>query len=119
MAGSAVSGLSAFQKVGEGLFETLTRLARDYQVVDVALKSIGMTFGAIGAGSVGARENLIDMFGGLDAFAEKTSFIRENFLTEAEQMAPVMAAVNAEMTRLGLAGVTSKDRSRRCCSGST
>lgn len=109
MAGAVGGGLSAFQRAGEGMLETLVRLAKEYQTVDVALRSIGMTFGQVGAASVGARTALVDLFGGLDAFTEQTAFFRENFLSEAEQMAPVIAAVKAEMERLGLAGVTTKD----------
>ncbi|MBY8826126.1 hypothetical protein [Sphingomonas colocasiae] len=110
MANAALPGLAAFQKVGEGTFETLARLAKDYATIDTALRAIGMTFGAVGMASVAAREDLIDLFGGLDAFTEQTQFFRENFLSEAEQMAPIVSAVSAEMARLGHAGVTTKDQ---------
>lgn len=109
MAAAAVAGLAEFQKVGEGQFETLARLAREYMTIDSSLKSIGMSFGAVGTASVGARAALIDLFGGLDAFQEQTSFFRENFLSEAEQMAPIIAAVGAEMARLGQSGVDTKN----------
>ena len=61
------------QKVGEGLFETFMRVAREYQVVDVELQSIGRTFGAIGVASIEARDNLVQLFGGLDQFVEAIS----------------------------------------------
>jgi hypothetical protein len=63
MAGFAVAGLEQFQKAGEGLFETLMRLAKDYLTVDAALKSIGLTFGSVGVASIAARESLIDLDG--------------------------------------------------------
>jgi hypothetical protein len=110
MAAAVLSGLEAFQQVGEGMFETLARLARDYMTIDTALSSIGMTFGAVGLASVEARESLVDLFGGLDAFAEQTAFFRDNFLTETERMAPIIAAVNAEMARLGQTGVATNDQ---------
>jgi len=109
MAASAVANLDAFQKVGEGQFETLMRLAKDYQTIDVQMQSIGRTFGAVGASSVEAREALIDLFGSLDALVDQTQFYRENFLSDAEQIAPVMQAVATELDRLGLAGVDSID----------
>lgn len=117
MANAAVPGLEQFQQVGEGLFETLTRLARDYQVVDVALESIGKSFGAIGVASVDARENLIGLFGGLDNFTELTSQFAQSFLSEAEQMAPVQAAVAKAMADLGLAGITTKDQFKQTVLG--
>jgi hypothetical protein len=108
MAGAIGGDVAAFQRAGEGMLETLMRLAKEYTTVDVALRSIGMTFGAVGLASVGARTLLVELFGGLDEFTEATSFFRENFLSEAEQMAPVITAVRGEMDRLGLAGVTTK-----------
>lgn len=108
MAGAVVPALQEVQKAGEGLFETLTRVARQYQVIDVTLSSIGMTFGMVGLASIGARERLIEFFGSLDAFAEQTAFFAENFLSDLERMAPIQAAVEKELTRLGLAGINTK-----------
>ncbi len=109
MASAIGGGLSSFQRAGEGMLETLVRLAKEYTTVDVTLRSIGMTFGSVGLASVGARTALVELFGGLDEFIEQTGFFRENFLSEAEQMAPVIAAVRDEMNRLGLSGVATKD----------
>ena len=109
MAGAVLPGLGEFQKAGEGLFETLTRVSRQYQVVDLALSSVGMTFGQVGVASLAAREHLVDLFGGLDAFTEQTQFFAETFLTEAERLAPIQAAVAKEMARLGLSSVDTRD----------
>ena len=110
MAGAVLPGLTDLQKVGEGLFETLTRVARQYQVVDVTLSSIGKTFGAVGVSSLMARERLVDLFGSLDEFTEQVSFYADTYLTEAERLAPVQNAVTAELARLGLAGVKTRDQ---------
>jgi len=110
MAGAVIPGLTDLQKVGEGLFETLTRVARQYQVVDVTLSSIGKTFGAVGVSSLMARERLIDLFGSLDDFTEQVSFYADTYLSEAERLAPVQNAVTAELARLGLAGVKTRDQ---------
>jgi hypothetical protein len=45
MAGAIFPALKDMQKVGEGLFETFIRVAKEYEVVDTELKSIGKTFG--------------------------------------------------------------------------
>ncbi|MEG1056080.1 MAG: hypothetical protein RSF79_29040, partial [Janthinobacterium sp.] len=75
-----------------------------------ALQLIGRTsqdaFGAVGVSTIGARENLIKLAGSLDAFTGGTSFFAENFLTEAEQMAPVLSTVADTLGKLGMAGVT-------------
>jgi hypothetical protein len=98
MAG-ALPSLATMQKVGEGLFETFIRVAKEYETVDVELKSIGKTFGAVGVGSIAARDALVQLFGGLDDFVSATDFFRDKFLTDAEQIAPVQASVIAEMQR--------------------
>lgn len=110
LAVAAVPVIASLQKVGEGALETLTRVVRDYQVLDISLASIGKTFGAVGISSLEARERLIDLAGGIDALAEQTSYFAENFLSDLEQITPVQKAVTAELARLGLQGVTTKDQ---------
>lgn len=117
MAGYAVSGLGQFQKVGEGMYETLVRLAKDYQTIDIEMQSIGRSFGAVGASSVEAREALIDLFGSLDNFVDQTNYYRSNFLTEAEQIAPVMQSVNDRLSDLGLAWVSTIDQFKAVVNG--
>lgn len=109
LAATAIPALADLQKVGEGAFETLARVARNYQVLDTSLASIGMTFGAVGVASLSARERLVDLAGGMDELVEQTKFFGETFLSDLERMAPVQRAVTAELDRLGLAGVTTKD----------
>jgi hypothetical protein len=117
MASTVLPAIAEFQKAGEGAFETLVRVARQYQVIDITLSSIGMTFGAVGVASLGLRENLIDLFGSLDEFVQQTSFFAENFLTEAERMAPIQAAVVKEFQRLGVTGVNTKDQFKQLVLG--
>jgi len=117
MAGRLLPSLSAMQEVGEGLFETFIRVAKEYQSVDVALRSIGRSFGQVGLESVAARDALVQLFGGLDGFMESTDAFRQQFLTEAEQIAPVMAAVRVEMARLGLSGITTRDQFKQTVLG--
>lgn len=109
LAATAVPSLLELQKVGEGAFETLARVARNYQVLDTSLTSIGMTFGAVGVASLSARERLIDLAGGIDEFVDRTNYFADNFLSDLERMAPIQRAVNAELERLGLAGLATKD----------
>lgn len=102
MAGFAVFGLEQFQKAGEGLFETLERLAKDYLTIDTALQSIGLTFGSVGASSIAAREALIDLMGGLDEFVSQINYYYEHFLTTSEQQSFLQLQVNAAFQQMGL-----------------
>lgn len=117
MAGKLLPSLKDMQLVGEGLFETFMRVAKEYQAVDIALKSIGRTFGQVGVESIAARDALVQLFGGLDEFLEATDFFRDQFLTEAEQIAPIAASVRDEMARLGVAGITTRDQFKQAVLG--
>lgn len=110
MAAAVLPMLSQLQKAGEGAFETLARVAREYQVVDVSLQSIGKTFGAVGLSSVAARDSLVQLFASLDDFVQQTQFFADTFLTEAQRIAPMQAAVVKEFQRLGITGVNTKDQ---------
>ncbi len=117
MAAAVIPGLTGLQQAGEGLFETLMRVARQYQVIDVTLASVGMTFGAVGLSSLAARERLVDLFGSLDDFTDQVSFYSENFLTEAERLAPVQAALTTELARLGITGLDTRDEFKALVQG--
>lgn len=117
LAAAGVSGLEDLAAVGEGAFETLTRLAREYQVVDTALASLGMSFRSIGIESLSARDNLVQLFGGLDEFSSATSFFASSFLTEAEQLAPVIGAVNDNLAAFGLSAKSSREEFKKVVLG--
>ncbi|MDN2675639.1 tape measure protein [Janthinobacterium sp. SUN033] len=108
-----VPSLGQFKVGNEELSTTLQRVAGNYAGVDAALQLIGRTsqdaFGAVGVATIGARENLIKLAGSLDSLSSGTSFFAENFLSEAEQMAPVLATVADTLGKLGMAGTTTMD----------
>lgn len=110
MAKFALSGLDKFAKVGEGYLETLTRIATDYANVDSILASIGKTFGWAGTSSIAARENLIALAGGIDQLASQTSGFASNFLSQAEQLAPVQKYVTDQLEELGLGWVQTREQ---------
>lgn len=108
-----VPSLGQFKVGNEELSTTLQRVSQDYVGVDAVLQLIGRTsqdaFGAVGVATIGARENLIKLAGSLDSLSSGTSFFAQNFLTEAEQMAPVLSTVADTLAALGMAGTTTMD----------
>lgn len=95
-----------YQKMGEGLLETAVRVADTFRVIDLQLQAINMTFGAVGVASMEARMGFIELMGGLEEFTSKTEFFKENFLTDAQRLAPVQAALTKEMARLEQSSIT-------------
>lgn len=116
-----VPNLGQFKVGNEELSTTLQRVAGNYAGVDAALQLLGRTsqeaFGAVGVATIGARENLVKLAGSLDALGSGTSFFSENFLTEAEQMAPVLSTVAETLEKLGLAGVKTVDQYKQVVLG--
>ena len=78
MAKAIFPAVTEFAKVGEGAMETLTRLARDYQIVNLVLKSIGQTSSLVGLASIEARERLIELSGGIEDFLEQAQAFAEH-----------------------------------------
>lgn len=108
--------LESAAKHGETVIDAFARLNIVFaatSAVAVALdKDVSTAFGAIGLASTEARERLITLAGGVDSLASSMSFFSQNFLTEAERLAPIQDSVVAEMTRLGLASVTTHEQFR-------
>ena len=109
-----------FQQVGEGLLTTLSRLDNDRNVVNRTLEGMGVNFkdAAMAAtsgmedstvASLRMYESLINLNGGLEEFTKKTAFFSDKFLTDAEKLAPVQAAVSKEFERLGIAADISRE----------
>ena len=110
MARYGVAGLEQYQVVGEGYLETLARVANDYLQVSDVLAVLGKSFNTTGLGAVALSESLITAAGGLEELTSGTSYFVENFLTEAERMAPITKSVNDAMGKLGKSGVTTVDQ---------
>ncbi|MGK5050787.1 hypothetical protein, partial [Janthinobacterium sp. RB2P8] len=110
MAKFGVAGLQEYQAVGEGYLETLVRVTNDYMQVSDVLAVLGKSFNTTGLGAVALSESLIAAAGGLDKLTSGTGFFVENFLSEAERMAPITKSVNDAMGKLGQSGVTTVDQ---------
>lgn len=109
LASFGVAGITQFQQVGEGALETLARVASNYAGLDAVLASIGKSFGTAGIASIAAREDLLSLAGGLDELASKASSFAENYLTEAERLAPVQKYVASQLAAMGLSALQSRD----------
>jgi hypothetical protein len=103
MAGAISPALTQLQHVGEGLFETFMRVAKDYQTIDAALSSIGMAFGAVGVNSLAAREKLIDLAGGLDELVSQTDYFFNHFFSDSDKVAFGQQQISRAFGSLGIA----------------
>jgi len=109
LAAFGVAGLEQFQQVGEGYLETLARVASNYAGLDAIMASIGRTVGAAGIDSLAARERLISLSGGISELADQAGTFAQEFMTDAERLAPVQKHVVGQLADMGLAWVDTRD----------
>lgn len=110
MAEAVFPEMDKFRQVGEGYAETVIRIATDYAKLDSILASSSATFGATGLASIAARERLIELAGGIDELASQQSSFNENFLSKAEQLAPVQKYVTDQLAAMGLQSLDTRDK---------
>ena len=109
LANSLVPGLSALALEGENAAATLQRVAANYTSLDAVLNTISTTFGQVGVESLAARERLIAFAGGMEQLATNVAGFAQNFLTEAERLAPVAEAVTKTLAEMGLSWVDTRE----------
>lgn len=91
--------IAQFQKMGEGLGETLVRVASDVQGVDSVFASMGKSLGGM---SLEAKERLVEAAGGLDEFASSAKSFMQNFYSENEQRDATKAKLAPVLAQYGL-----------------
>lgn len=106
LATRVVPNIAAFVREGETAATTLQRLAVQFQVVGQVLDALG----AVGTASMETRDRLVTLAGGVEAFASQYEFFNQNFLTEAERIAPVQKMVTEQMAALGRSGITTTEQ---------
>jgi hypothetical protein len=121
LAQRVLPNIAKFQQAGETTSATLQRLAVDFTAVDAVLTSMGVdsqtAFGAVGTASIDAREQLVKLAGGIDALVQQSQFFNENFLTQAEKVAPIQKEVTEKLAALGFAGLTTVEQFKDAVQG--
>jgi len=116
-----VPGLAQFNRSGETMATTLQRLAGDFDATNQVAMLLGKNgtsmFGSLTISSAAARERLIDLAGGVSNLTSQATAFAQNYLTEAERLAPVSQAVAAAMASLGLASVTTREQFKNVVQG--
>jgi hypothetical protein len=108
------TSFEGFANFGEGMLETVIRVVDTNTKINQQIKNIGIDSGGL---SFAITETLAKLAGGLENFLDQTNFFRENFLTEAERLAPVQKAVTDEMARLGYSSVGTRDEFKQLVQG--
>ena len=110
--------LAPFQKAGETLTQTFGRLA-SVQVFSETINELGGVFSRIAGSSLGARENMIDLAGGIDALMSKSQAFVNDYYKESEKFGMQATSIAAALKSVGInAGtLSSRDDYRKLVEG--
>jgi hypothetical protein len=104
LAGAVVPFIAKFQKVGEGLGETLVRVATEVQVTQQAMKQLGLAIKTTDPEKFAQiADGLIQMTGGIDAFIDKMNAFTNDFAPDSFKF---QTAKDALVSGLGQVGLT-------------
>jgi hypothetical protein len=99
MAAAAIPGMEQFQKVGEGLFETLVRVASTVEAVGTSLDLLGTRSQGM---SVAVKLGLADQFDSVSALTDAAGAYFTTYYSQAEQAAAQTAQMGKVFGSLGL-----------------
>jgi hypothetical protein len=104
-AGVLVGGtdvLLKYQQVGEGAFETVTRLAGQTLYFSEVAQKLGLGFSLAGVSAIDAVQNIANASGGFDALSGSLQVYAQNFFSDAEKTAAGMDSLSARLKELGV-----------------
>jgi tape measure domain-containing protein len=104
-AGVLVGGtdiLLNFQRVGEGAFETVIRLASQLNTFNGAVDLLGLNFSKTGFDAVEASQNFIELSGGIDKFQQKTQNFYNNFFSEQDKLDVLTKQLKESLEEVGV-----------------
>lgn len=104
-AGVLVGGtgvLEKFQKVGEGAFETVIRLASETLHFTEMMDALDINFSLTGAAAIEASQAIASAAGGFDNLAKSLSSYYKEFYSESEQAAAQSEQLSKRLKELGI-----------------
>lgn len=116
LAKTLLPNVERFAQAGESASDTFKRIGQEF----ITLSNVGAMFGhslvdtrkVLHSATIEQRTDLVDLMGGMEEFSNKASFFSENFLTDAERLAPMQERLSEEFKRLGLSTQTTKEQFR-------
>lgn len=110
LAGSVIPFLPQFQRVGEGLGETLARVATGVQVTQEAIKQLGFALDETDPEKFAqTSEGLITLLGGIDEFISGMSSFVNAFATDEHKFTVAQEALNSAFAQAGLEVPATRD----------
>lgn len=113
-----VPAMKEYQQIGEGLFETLTRVANEMATFNYYTDALGLNFNMTGLAAIAVQQSIAEFSGGMDKLSENLQSYYEEFFTEEERAANQMKLLAGELKNLGYDSVpTSREAFRALVEG--
>lgn len=110
--------IADFQEAGEGLFQTLLRVATQTVAVSRVLLDMGQSIESLGfLEKARVSENLIELAGGVDAFGQNIGSFIDAFYDDSEKLVMVQGRLSRAFGELGLALPTTREEFRQLVLG--
>jgi len=93
---------SRFMREGEGASDTLARLATNLTVVNGALDTLGDNLLGVSQYSGSIASNLVDSFGGIQAYQNAIGAYYQRFYTQEERLAKAREQITRQLADLGI-----------------
>ena len=97
-----------YANFGEGLLETVIRVTDTAEKINQQIANLGIA-GVDISKKYDVTEALAEASGGFEDFLSKTQYFRENFLSEAQRLAPVQEALTRDLAKLGFSTVDTRE----------
>ncbi len=118
MATYLVPGLRDFQQVGEGLYETLVRIAQQQTVFNSILEVTGNSIASIDANAqIEVAQSIIDFAGSVEALRDAANTYLSEFFTEQEQFTYLTNQINEQFAALGTTLPETREEFKKIVSG--
>lgn len=118
MAEYLVPSINEYQKVGEGAFETLQRVAYEQTIFNDSLERTGMNLSELSKlMQIDVAQSIIGIIGSVEKFSELSNDFFESFYSEAEQLAYLEKSLTDVFSSLGLGLVSNRDEFRALVEG--
>jgi len=109
--------LEKFRTKGENLADTAIRLGDEYIITQTIFEMLGHSAYETGIASLGMRDSLIQLMGGISATSSAMDAYYKNFYTADEQQANSLKQVNAALRLIGDAVPTTRAEFRKLVEG--
>ena len=101
IAKAVIPGFEAIQRVGEGYFETLSRVATQFELVRAYTERLGDSMQLTGISGGILADSIINVFGGISEYQSAVQQYYEDFFTAEERGANAIIEMTRAMSYMG------------------